>query len=88
MLIKEPHQIHLHRIDPSRNMRRFYSLTVQPTLFGEASLIRNWGRIGTKGQTMIQTFENPADAANALLRLEPAKIRRGYCTVSSEGEEC
>ncbi|WP_083869762.1 WGR domain-containing protein [Bradyrhizobium sp. WSM1253] len=37
-------------------MRRFYALFTQPTLFGEMSLIRNWGRIGTSGKTMVQTF--------------------------------
>jgi predicted DNA-binding WGR domain protein len=30
----------LHRIDPSRNMRRFYLLDVQPDLFGQWCLIR------------------------------------------------
>jgi predicted DNA-binding WGR domain protein len=59
-------------------MRRFYYLTVQPTLFGGASLIRDWGRIGTRGKTMMVTFDNPADAANALMRIERSKKRRGY----------
>jgi predicted DNA-binding WGR domain protein len=59
-------------------MRRFYCLTVQPTLFGGASLIRDWGRIGTRGKTMMVTFDNPADAANALMRIERSKKRRGY----------
>ncbi|MEQ8375280.1 MAG: WGR domain-containing protein [Roseibium aggregatum] len=70
--------VHLRRIDPARNMRRFYCLTVQPTLFGGASLIRDWGRIGTRGQTMMETFESPADAARALVRIERTKKRRGY----------
>ena len=70
--------IHLRRIDQARNMRRFYCLTVQPTLFGGASLIRDWGRIGTRGQTMMETFESPADAARALVRIERTKKRRGY----------
>ncbi|UEM18339.1 WGR domain-containing protein (plasmid) [Bradyrhizobium barranii subsp. barranii] len=39
--------LHLRRIDTTRNMRRFYLLSIQPTLFGGVSLIRNWGRIGT-----------------------------------------
>ncbi|MEY9181840.1 WGR domain-containing protein [Bradyrhizobium sp. CB1015] len=36
-------------------MRRFYLLSTQPTLFGGVSLIRKRGRIGTTGQTMVQT---------------------------------
>ena len=35
--------IHLRRIDPTRNMARFYAMAVQPTLFGEWSLQREWG---------------------------------------------
>jgi predicted DNA-binding WGR domain protein len=34
---------HLRRIDPDRNMTRFYTMGVQPTLFGEWALFREWG---------------------------------------------
>ncbi|MHA7778059.1 WGR domain-containing protein [Roseibium sp. M-1] len=78
MHLQQRGPVHLRRIDLARNMRRFYCLTVQPTLFGGASLIRDWGRIGTRGQTMMETFESPADATNALLRIERSKKRRGY----------
>ncbi|ERI13704.1 putative DNA-binding WGR domain protein [Ochrobactrum intermedium] len=71
-------QIHLHRIDAARNMRRFYTLTVQPTLFGGASVIRNWGRIGTGGQRMMETFDRQEDADRVLSRLERSKRNRGY----------
>lgn len=59
-------------------MRRFHALSKQPTLFGEMSLIRNWGRIGTNGKTMVQTFDGSAEAVEAFGRLERAKRRRGY----------
>lgn len=70
--------VHLRRIDPAQNMRRFYLLSVQPTLFGGASLVRHWGRIGTNGQSMMETFDEPAAAGHALIRLERVKRRRGY----------
>ncbi|MCF1473494.1 MULTISPECIES: WGR domain-containing protein [Rhizobium/Agrobacterium group] len=70
--------IQLRRIDPSQNMRRFYTLALQPTLFGGASVIRNWGRIGTTGQTMIETFDRKEDAQRVLSRLERTKRKRGY----------
>jgi predicted DNA-binding WGR domain protein len=41
--------IHLARIDADKNMSRFYKLDVQPTLFGEWSLVKEWGRIGRPG---------------------------------------
>lgn len=78
MLKLEPGPLHLRRIDAARNMRRFYALSTQPTLFGEMSLVRNWGRIGTNGQTMVQTFNGGAEAVEAFGRLERAKRRRGY----------
>ena len=78
MTFREPEPVHLRRIDPAQNMRRFYSLSVQPTLFGGASLIRDWGRIGTRGQTMMETFDTAEDADLAFHRLERSKRRRGY----------
>ena len=42
--------MHLYRIDHDRNMARFYSMQVQRTLFGECTLLREWGRIGNGGQ--------------------------------------
>ena len=78
MSLREPLPVHLRRIDPTKNMRRFYSLSVQPTLFGGASLIRDWGRIGTRGQTMMETFDTADDADLAFDRLLRSKRRRGY----------
>lgn len=74
----EPDPLHLRRIDATRNMRRFYLLSIQPTLFGGAALVRNWGRIGTSGQTMMQTFDDGTKAGEAFAKLERTKRRRGY----------
>ena len=65
-------------------MRRFYALSTQPTLFGEMSLIRNWGRIGTNGKTMMQTFDGSAEAIEAFVRLERAKRKRGYAVANEK----
>ncbi|MEP9370139.1 WGR domain-containing protein [Xanthobacter sp. VNH20] len=78
MADEDPAQLHLHRIEPARNMRRFYALALQPTLFGGASVMRNWGRIGTNGQSMMETFDQPEEATATLGRLERTKRRRGY----------
>ncbi|MCS3585642.1 WGR domain-containing protein [Bradyrhizobium elkanii] len=66
------------RVDAARNMRRFSLLSLQPTLFGGMAVVRNWGRIGTNGQTMMQTFDDSAKADEAFDRLERTKRRRGY----------
>jgi predicted DNA-binding WGR domain protein len=71
-------QVHLHRVDASQNMRRFYALAIQPTLFGGASVIRSWGRIDTYGRAMVATFDTTPDAIGELARLEKSKRQRGY----------
>lgn len=68
----------LHRIDASRNMKRFYVMATMPNLFGETSLLRNWGRIGKRGQMRIETFAASSDAQDALVCLARRKSRRGY----------
>ena len=73
--------VHLHRIDPTRNMHRFYSLDVQPDLFGAWMLMRSWGRLGSAGQARGEPYENPADANAALERQRRVKERRGYVRV-------
>ena len=37
----------LERRNAGRNMARFYVLAIEPTLFGEMALVREWGRIGS-----------------------------------------
>lgn len=51
----------LYRFKPEANMARFYAFTIQPTLFGEWALVREWGRIGRRPQCC------PQEAARLLL---------------------
>lgn len=70
--------VDLERIDPARNMARFYQLSVQPTLFGEQSVIRCWGRIGTQGRSMMVTFATEDEAVMAYQKLVRSKEAKGY----------
>lgn len=71
-------QFRLFRIEPERRAWRFYSASVQPTLFGTFVLVREWGRIGSPGQVMTEEFASKAEAKTALLKLRASKERRGY----------
>ena len=51
--------IELRRLDPTRNMRRFYRLDVQPDLFGGFLLLKQWGRIGAGGRIKAGTRTKP-----------------------------
>jgi len=73
-----PTDLQMRRIDPACNMRRFYRLRVQRDLFGGASLVREWGRIGFRGQMLIETHSDEGKAITALLKLAAVKKRRGY----------
>lgn len=77
--------IHLHRIDPARNMARFYRLTSTPSLFGDICVVREWGRIGRPGRMRIDLYGKVEEAIGARLALERSKRRRGYCDVGGTG---
>lgn len=70
--------LHLRRIDRERNMSRFYNLSIEPTLFGTASVVREWGRIGSKGRRRIDLCEDAAEARDAYDDLLRVRLRRGY----------
>jgi predicted DNA-binding WGR domain protein len=71
----------LYKVDPERNMRRFYRLDVQPDLFGLWLFMREWGRIGRPGQTREIAFPTIDEARRALERQRRAKERRGYSNI-------
>lgn len=82
-MISQPYQLYVERIDAARNMARFYALSIEPTLFGEACLVRRWGRIGSRGRTVIEHYEQEGEAVNAFLDLLRRKRQRGYRTLSA-----
>jgi predicted DNA-binding WGR domain protein len=70
---------HLHRIDPEANMARFYCIDVAATLFGDVSVLRTWGRIGTHGRTSIKTCATVEDAERAASRHSVRKCGGAIC---------
>jgi predicted DNA-binding WGR domain protein len=70
----------LERVDPARNIARYYVLSIEPTLFAKLTLIRRWGRIGCLGRERLQFFKSE-DASRAQVTLETwlaRKRNRGY----------
>lgn len=70
------------RVDASQNMARYYRMTVQPTLFGEWSVVREWGRIGRGGQVRKVLYPTQNVASQAISTLVKHKTRRGYSTAA------
>jgi predicted DNA-binding WGR domain protein len=61
-----------------KNQHRLYRLLLAPTLFGEWSLIHEWGRIGHPGTVRIDSYATEAEAAAGFSRKAREKERRGY----------
>ena len=68
----------LDRIDDAQNMARYYVLSVEPTLFDQVSLIREWGRIGKRGGRRIELYGSKTAARLALEAWFERKVKRGY----------
>jgi len=81
-MTQQPYRLYIQRIDRSRNMARYYSLAISPTLFGEISLVRCWGRIGAAGQEKVHFFERETDAVQSFLQIARQKRARGYRPVA------
>lgn len=67
-------QIYLESIDLEKNRRRWYMVTTGPGLFGQ-TVVREWGRIGSRGRRIIETVPDPEARAAEIVE---SKIRRGY----------
>jgi predicted DNA-binding WGR domain protein len=65
-------------VDPARNRYRFYTLTWQPGLWDEVSLVRSWGRIGRRGRSCSHVFDERVIGCEAVAHLIAQRLRRGY----------
>lgn len=68
----------LEKQDLETNQRWFYALSVQPTLFGGWSLMREWGRTGCAGQVKVDWHTNQEAAEAAFGHQVREKKRQGY----------
>lgn len=75
----------LERRDAARNMARFYVLAIEPTLFGEMALVREWGRIGSRGRRRLELYGDGDEAGEALELWLARKCRRGYQPAPTRG---
>jgi len=73
-----PDPICIFRRDPSLNMARFYRVEIRKDLFGLTTVERTWGRIGGRGQSLLNSYPSIHSAEQAAFRLVQAKERRSY----------
>ena len=70
--------MHLTRTEPGANMYRFYRMEIMRGLFGDWSLVREWGRIGSSGRVQIDWFDTEAEAKDVRFEIHMQKAKRGY----------
>jgi predicted DNA-binding WGR domain protein len=75
----------LTRIDPTRNINRFYVVQVMPSLFGDWTVLREWGRRGSPGTVRLSSYQRRNEAETAEQRtITPAAAGLyGYPEVSA-----
>jgi predicted DNA-binding WGR domain protein len=73
-----PRPVYLRRIDPARNMHRFYALAIERDLFGKLCLITEFGRIGRSGRVVSRPCVTEREALALFDRTRRQKERRGY----------
>lgn len=80
--------IMLRRTDAERNMHRFYALGVMPTLFGEWTVVAEWGRIGSPGRVQGSTYADEVSAMKAFAARLTEKSGRGYRSTAQSLVRC
>ena len=73
--------IYLERHDTDKNLHRFYQMFVTPGIFGDWSLVREWGRVGSPGTVRKDWFDSEEEAIVAEISLCKAKQKKGYQSV-------
>jgi predicted DNA-binding WGR domain protein len=66
------------RTDPAKKIDRFYLVRLAPTLFGEWTLLREWGRSGSPGTMRLTSFEQFDQAQQAETRAIKRRLGHGY----------
>lgn len=77
-LYSHAQSVELNRIRPERNEWRFYAMEITIDLFGSPNVLRNWGRIGTRGRLRIGPYSDIESASHAMNSLADLKRRGGY----------
>lgn len=77
--------VYLTRVDDSKNMARYYRMSLQPTLFGEWAVVREWGRIGRGGQVRTSPYPSESEARLSMATIERQKAGRGYAVAKTDG---
>jgi len=78
---------HLIRVDPERNMNRWYCVGVQSTLFDAVAVVCGWGRRGgAYARWRIISAETRQDAQKLAAEIVRRKLCHGYSRVDEKAD--
>ena len=73
---------YFHLPGPKKTGTKWYSVHLQPDLFGGSHLVCRWGRVGrTKVSQSIARFNSAAEATNQLEVVALGRLEAGYTQV-------
>ena len=75
----------LTRIDRTRNIDRFYFVTVLPNLFGDWTVMREWGRRGSPGTVRLSSYALLNEAEITEQRTIKRRLQHGYQSQRARG---
>jgi predicted DNA-binding WGR domain protein len=78
----EQFQVYLERRSASRNMARYYAISLEHSLLGEVTVVRRWGRIGSRGRLKTAVAETEPQGIAAFAEALRSKRKRGYTPFS------
>jgi predicted DNA-binding WGR domain protein len=65
-----------------RNINRFYVIEVMPSLFGDWTVMREWGRRGSPGTMRLDSYRRHDEAQSAEQRTISRRLKHGYITLT------
>ncbi|TMV93969.1 WGR domain-containing protein [Thioclava sp. BHET1] len=65
------------------NAGRFYRVEISDNLFGEYTVLREWGRHGCAGSQCLRWFSNLRDAVTAAESARRRAQKRGYLLIEA-----
>lgn len=68
----------LHRQSLRNRTARFYRIEITGNLFGEWSVLREWGAVGCAGRRLIRLYDNLREASVAADLARDNSLKRGY----------
>ena len=68
----------LQRLDPARNISRFYLVDTHADLFGGVAVLREWGRVCRAGRVKTESHPDAPAAEREAERISTRKRRPGY----------